>query len=191
MKTPSKPAVVVTTETHRPISPDDDLADRGRSVDESPNSGLRELELLARWMDSVFVIPGYGIRFGFDAILGLVPWLGDTATSLVSLYILQEASKRGISRVTQARMAANIIIDYVVGSIPLVGDVFDVYWKANQKNVALLRQYTTANPTSQRRLETSDWLFFGGVALVIMALLAGSMTMSYFLIRWIWSLGAA
>lgn len=185
MKMPLKPTIVVETETRRPISPSGQYTADERPVEDVPKLGMPELELLARWMDSVFQIPGSRVRFGFDAILGLIPGLGDTVTSLVSLFILHEASKRGISRLTQARMAMNIVVDYLVGSIPVLGDVFDVYWKANQMNLALLRQHTSENPTAQRRMQTSDWLFFACVGLVIMALLAGSLTMSYFMIRWI------
>ena len=97
-----------------------------------------ELELLAHWMDSAFHIPGIGMRFGLDAIIGLIPGLGDTLTSLASLYILNAGRRYGVPRVTMLRMAANIALDYVVGVIPFVGDAFDVVWKANQKNVALL-----------------------------------------------------
>ena len=98
-----------------------------------------ELEMLAHWMDSAFHIPGIGLRFGLDAIIGLIPGLGDTLTSLASLYILNAGRRYGVPRVTMLRMAANIALDYLVGMIPLFGDAFDVVWKANQKNVALLQ----------------------------------------------------
>src|SRR4051812_18900365 len=73
-----------------------------------------DLEWLAYWMDSVFEIPGLGVRFGLDAIVGLIPAVGDTLTSLVSLYILSAARRYGVPRATMTRMAANIAIDYVV-----------------------------------------------------------------------------
>src|SRR6185295_1096286 len=117
------------------------------------------LEMLARWMDSVFRIPVLGVRFGLDAIIGLVPGIGDLLTSLASLYILSSANRYGIPRVTLARMAANIAIDYVLGSIPVVGDVFDLYWKSNLKNLALLRRHLESNPTDQRSPSAGDWLF--------------------------------
>src|SRR5579885_3759626 len=83
-----------------------------------------ELALLARWMDSVFEIPGTGIRIGFDPILGLVPGLGDALTTLVSLYILAAARRYGVPRVTVLRMAANVAIDLALGAVPVFGDVF-------------------------------------------------------------------
>src|SRR5579862_1986768 len=109
-----------------------------------------QLELLAYWMDTAFVIPGLGIRFGFDAIIGLIPGLGDILTSLISLYILAAARRYGVPRATMMRMAFNIAVDTAVGSIPLLGDAFDVYWKANVMNVALLRRHVFATPAEQR-----------------------------------------
>ena len=82
-----------------------------------------ELELLANWLDSVFHIPGLGIRFGLDAIVGLIPGVGDTLTSLASLYILNAGRRYGVPRVTMMRMALNIAIDYVLGAVPLVGAI--------------------------------------------------------------------
>src|SRR6185369_7524402 len=86
------------------------------------------LELLARLMDNAFEIPGTNVRFGLDAIIGLIPGLGDTLTSFVSLYILKAASRAGVPRVTLLRMATNLGIDYIVGIVPVAGDLFDVYW---------------------------------------------------------------
>jgi hypothetical protein len=186
MKTSVKPAVVVTSDTHRPISPDAVIDEQlNGGYKETPDIGLRQLDLLARWMDSAFQLPGTKIRFGFDALIGLIPGLGDTATSLVSLYILHVASQRGVSRLTMARMAANIMVDFVIGSIPAVGDLFDVYWKSNQMNVELLRQHRLADPAAARRLRTSDWLFLAGLSVLLIILLVGSLTISYFVVRWI------
>ena len=102
-----------------------------------PERDAADLAALARWMDSAFRIPGLGVKFGLDAIIGLIPGLGDAATSLVSLYILAQARQLGVGRATLARIALNIAIDVIVGAVPLVGDVFDIYWKSNQRNVAL------------------------------------------------------
>ena len=147
-----------------------------------------ELELLAQWMDTAFEIPGFGIRFGFDAILGLIPGLGDTATSLISLYILHAARRYGISRVTMLRMAANIALDYLVGSVPLLGDIFDVYWKANVKNVALLRRHVLVTPPEERRARRGDWLFLAAVTLGLVAVLVGCIACSFLVITWLWHL---
>lgn len=142
-----------------------------------------ELELLAHWMDSAFHIPGIGLRFGLDAIIGLIPGLGDTLTSLASLYILNAGRRYGVPRVTMLRMAANIAVDYLVGMIPLAGDAFDVVWKANQKNVALLRRHVLATPAEERRARRGDWLVLAGLVAVLALLLVGAATV----VVWVWS----
>ena len=144
-----------------------------------------ELDSLARWMDSAFEIPGTGVRFGLDAIIGLIPGIGDTVTSFVSLYILHAASRYGVARVTLLRMAMNIGIDWLFGAIPLVGDAFDVYWKANLKNVALLRRHVLATAPEQRRVRRGDWLVVAGLSVALLALLAGALMIAYFLVTWL------
>lgn len=149
---------------------------------------LAQLQLLAKLMDGVFVIPGLRLRFGLDAIIGLLPGLGDFATSLVTLYILQEAHRRGVSRLTLARMGSNILVDWLVGSIPLVGDAFDIFWKSNQRNVALLLEHEAVGTAGSRRT-TGDWIFLISLIAILLAVLAGSLTVSYFLVssvvRWL------
>ena len=108
-----------------------------------------ELQLLADWMDGVFRVPGVGWRFGLDAILGFIPGIGDTATSVASLYILSAAHRYGVTRTTLLRMALNVVLDAVVGAIPLIGDIFDVYWKSNQRNVAILKRHMLAVPSEK------------------------------------------
>ena len=149
-----------------------------------------DVELLARLMDSLFSIPGTRIRFGLDAIIGLIPGLGDTLTSFVSLYILKVASRFGVPRVTLVRMAGNIAIDYMVGIVPLMGDVFDVYWKANLKNVELLKRHMQATPAAERRARKGDWLFVAGLGAGLIALLAGCVTIAYWLVTSLWQLAA-
>src|SRR5690242_13196863 len=104
---------------------------------ESTDSRLRELELLSRWLDNAFEIPFLRWRFGLDPILGLFPGIGDTITALASLYILATATRLGAPRIALARMSVNIALDFILGSIPLIGDLFDVWWKSNQMNVQL------------------------------------------------------
>ena len=147
-----------------------------------------DVELLARWMDSVFEIPGTRIRFGLDAIIGLVPGLGDLITSVVSLYILRVASRRGVPRITLVRMASNIAVDYVLGSVPVVGDAFDVYWKANLKNVELLRRHTLSTRTEKLKARSGDWLFVAGLMALLVALLVGCVTIAWWLVASLWHL---
>lgn len=154
-------------------------------VDSQQTPSIDGLETLAKLMDSIFEIPGTNIRFGLDSIIGLIPGLGDTITSLVSLYILNEAKQRGVSRLTMLRMASNIAVDYVVGSVPVVGDAFDVAWKANQKNVELLKRHIAANPNPKPRSELGDWLFFAGLILFLLLILIGSITIAILIASWI------
>ena len=91
-------------------------------------------------MDAAFRVPGVGVRFGLDALLGLLPAVGDVTTSLISLYVLKRAHQLGASRATLGRMAFNVLLDMTIGAIPFLGDAFDIYFKANQRNVALLQQ---------------------------------------------------
>lgn len=149
---------------------------------------VQELEFIARLMDGIFEIPGTRLRFGLDALTGLIPGLGDTISSVVSLYILQAARRHGVSRVTMTRMAANIAVDYVVGIVPVVGDAFDVYWKANQKNVELLRRHVVANPHEQNRLRTDDWLFFAALVAILGVMLVGSIVIAWFVVSGLWTM---
>ena len=141
-----------------------------------------DLERLAHWLDSVFEIPGIRLRFGIDALLGLLPGVGDTASALASVYILQAASKFGVSRVTIARMTLNIVVDLMVGAVPIVGDLFDVYWKANRKNVELLRRHVNANSMTEKKLKVSDTLFVASMIAVIAAILVASVVGAYFIL---------
>src|SRR5918998_6805173 len=93
------------------------------------------LEDLSRYLDNWVKIPVVGWRFGLDAIIGLIPNVGDTLTSLASFYILVAGVRYGVPKITLLRMAFNIGLDYLVGAIPFVGDAFDFFWKANKQNI--------------------------------------------------------
>lgn len=102
---------------------------------------VARLELLARAMDSAIVIPGTDIRFGLDAVVGLVPGVGDAISAAVSSYLIWEAKKLGAPKWLIARMVGNTLLDATVGAIPVLGDAFDVAFRANVKNMALLRRH--------------------------------------------------
>ncbi len=125
------------------------------------------LEQIAYWLDSAFRVPGIGLRFGFDAILDLLPGVGDALGALLSMYIFQAARRFGVPRVTLARMAMNIGIDYIGGLVPFFGAIFDAYWKANIWNVGLLKRHIKATPQEARRARRGDGVF---VALCIVGL---------------------
>jgi hypothetical protein len=127
------------------------------------------LDQLARVLDDIFQIPGTSIRFGLDAIIGLVPGVGDLVTGVASFLIVFSAWERGLPRVTLARMVANIAIDTLVGSMPIFGDVFDAAWKANRKNYNLLLR---ADQVPTRKATLQDWFFLILLLLAIAALVA-------------------
>jgi hypothetical protein len=124
---------------------------------------------LTHWLDEAVRIPGTNIRFGLDALLGFfVPGLGDAASGVASVSLLVLALRRGVPRVVLARMILNLGIDAVVGAVPLLGDLFDVGWKANRKNLELIKHHEL-DPTAKPR--SGDYLLVAaGVGLVFLAI---------------------
>lgn len=101
----------------------------------------KRLERLAWYLDSSFKIPGFNVRFGLDGLLGLIPGVGDTIGALLSGMVISEAARLGVPKVLLLKMAVNVAVDALVGTVPVVGDLFDFVWKANQRNVQLLNRY--------------------------------------------------
>ena len=142
-----------------------------------------ELEPLFRWlafvMDNFFRVPGTSFRFGLDPLMGLIPGLGDTGSTVISAMALIAATRRGLPKILLARMSLNILINEVVGIIPVLGDAFSFWFKSNARNYDLLRQYTAAS----RRSTTSDWIFvvgvLGGLGLILVASLAFNFWLLY------------
>lgn len=112
-----------------------------RDADAPTPEAIERLERLAFWLDERFRIPGTNWRIGLDGLLGLVPGVGDTATALLSLYFVLEAKRLGVPNGVILRMLANVGLDAAVGSLPLLGDLFDVAFKANRRNLRLLRRH--------------------------------------------------
>lgn len=141
-----------------------------------------KLEALRRWavlLDSAFRIPGTNIRFGLDAIIGLIPGLGDISTPAFASLLLLQAVRMRLPFVVQARMVLNAGIDMLFGLVPLLGDVVDVTWKANLRNLALLERHARPGVPPSR----SDY-WFVVVCLVALALIA---IMPIVLIVWLLS----
>jgi hypothetical protein len=138
------------------------------------------LQTLSRLMDTQFRIPGTQIRFGLDAIIGLVPGVGDFASFLISTYMISVATKSGASGFVVARMVTNVAIDALVGAIPLLGDLFDVVFKANQRNMQLLNQHF-----NEGRHRGSAGKVVIPVILVLALVFAGLVWLCYKMIVWI------
>jgi hypothetical protein len=142
----------------------------------------KNTERLGWLLDDLFRVPVLGWRFGLDALIGLIPGLGDTGTALASFYILAAAVRHGVPKITLLRMGLNIGFDYLLGSLPVVGDIADVWWKSNQKNIALLRKRATVSAEEARAGNMSDWIFVGGIIVGLTALAIASAVVSIYLL---------
>ena len=138
---------------------------------------LQRLEIL---LDEAFRVPGTSIRFGLDGIIGLVPGLGDVVAGLLSLIIPVAAWMRGVPYVALVRMAANIGIGVLVGSIPLFGDIFDIAWKANRRNYQLMRRHLG----EPRRHTWRDWTFLLLLAASLGLIFAIPVVLIVWLLAW-------
>jgi hypothetical protein len=107
---------------------------------------IEQLRQIAELMDGVFKVPGTNIEFGLDAIIGLVPVIGDIVAGGLSLWLIHEARQLGVPKWLVARMMWNVAVEVGVGAVPVLGDLFDVAWKANRKNIQLLSRYFSKNP---------------------------------------------
>ena len=136
------------------------------------------LENLSKYLDDWIKIPVVGWRFGLDALIGLIPNVGDSITSLASFYILIAGVRYGVPKITLLRMAFNIGLDYVVGSIPIIGDAFDFVWKSNKQNMNLIRERATGKDQGT----TADYLFIGVIILILIAILIGSIAASVYIL---------
>ena len=132
------------------------------------------LETLSTYLDGLFRVPGTGWKFGLDSLIGLVPNVGDTLTSLASFYILFAGVRYGVPKITLLRMAFNIGLDYLVGTIPFIGDAFDFVWKANKQNMDLIRTRATGKNVGT----TGDYIFVFGIILLLIGILIGSIVVS-------------
>jgi hypothetical protein len=130
------------------------------------------LDLISHVLDDWLRIPGTRIRFGLDAIVGLVPAIGDVLGGLASCILLLAAWLRGVPYITLTRMAVNVAIEVLVGSIPLVGDAFDVAWKANRRNYKLLIRHTEEPRRRPWSHTWKDWAFLLSLAAGILAVFA-------------------
>jgi hypothetical protein len=140
---------------------------RLRALTPSQARRLAVLRSGARLLDSAFVIPKVNVRFGLDPILGLLPGLGDLVSPVFTIAVILQARELGVPRVVLGRMVLNVALDAVIGVVPFVGDLFDVGWRANDRNLALLDQHAY----EERPAAAGDWMVVG-VAVLLLVLLA-------------------
>lgn len=119
--------------------PVEGIFDFAKAAAPSREDALRRMQFVANLLDTAFVIPGTKRRVGIDAIIGLVPGIGDVVTTILSSYVIWEARNLGVSRFAIGRMLTNLAIHASVGSIPLLGDVFDAMFRVNQRNMRIVR----------------------------------------------------
>lgn len=141
------------------------------------------LNRLAWLLDSSIPIPGTRFSIGLDALIGLVPVVGDLAGVLLSGYILKEAAALGVPKSILARMALNVAVEGLGGMVPMAGDLFDAAFKANQRNVRLLNAYLE-QPARTRR---AGWGFMASIALAGLLVLLALCVAGFVLARWVWS----
>lgn len=125
------------------------------------------LDILSHILDDFIKVPGTSIRFGLDGIMGVVPGIGDIMGGIASCIIIVAAWMRGVPYVTVTRMVANVVIEVVVGSIPILGDAFDIAWRANRRNYALL----TGSMYEPRKYSIQSWIFLIALSMALIALM--------------------
>lgn len=146
---------------------------------------IRNLRRLAGVLDSSIPLPG-GFRTGIDGLIGLIPVVGDAVGGLISSYIVLQSARLGVSTRHLVRMMFNILLEILIGAIPILGDLFDIGWKANVRNVAVAEKHLPVTPPSsspQRRLSVAVALLFAGFLTAIIFLVYLSAVVFMFLFR--------
>lgn len=142
------------------------------------------IQYVADLLDSRFTIPGTRIKFGIDPILGLIPGAGDWFGGMLSIFFLIEAYRAGAGLSVIMRIFLNILIDIIIGSIPLIGDIFDVAWKANQRNARLIQDLHTVQEQTEKK---SRW-FMGVIILLLVGIIIGTLALIIWLISQLWAI---
>ena len=149
--------------TFRIVQPCIVLADTGSMPRQLASN--EHLDYIAALLDDIFRIPGTQIRFGLDALIGWVPGIGDALAGIASFLIVFAAWRRGVQAITLVRMMANVLLETTLGAIPVAGDVFHVFWKANRRNYRLLIREKEEPGANTRR----DWMFLAIILFTVIA----------------------
>jgi hypothetical protein len=139
------------------------------------------VERLAWWLDNAITVPGTRFRIGFDALIGLIPGVGDLVGTLLSSYIIAVAAAQGVPPSALARMVINVGLEAIVGAVPILGDLFDAVWKANQRNIALMSQVQRTPDVARRQSRAVVAAWAAGVIAFIVILGIGA----FATIRWL------
>jgi hypothetical protein len=124
-----------------------------RTAGPTREDAIARITLVAKLMDSAFMVPGLNRRVGLDAVLGLVPGVGDALSAALASYIIWEARQLGLPRWKIARMIGNVAVDTAVGAIPFAGDVFDVFFKANERNLRIIHEHLGTPKRGPREID--------------------------------------
>lgn len=173
--------------TNEQLRPDEPVGQATTNAPQPNDPDLARLDALAKILDDQFRIPGTNARFGLDGIIGLVPYLGDVAGFVVSGILMRTMLKRGAGPLLMLRMMGNFALDAITGIVPIVGDLFDFGFKANRRNVNLLKKYYAdgkTKPSARWSIALLSILFFVLFALLIW----GIWKMAAMLASWVWGL---
>jgi hypothetical protein len=140
------------------------------------------LEPLFKWlaliMDNVIRVPGTQFRFGLDPLLGLIPGIGDTSSALVSAFALIQAVRVGVPKILLARMALNILVNEIVGIVPVIGDAFSFWFKSNARNYEIIKNHRLGTDSPRR----SDWIFVIGILVLLVAIVCAGLLITLFIL---------
>lgn len=138
----------------------------------------RESQLLAKILDDLIRIPGTDWRFGLDPIIGLLPGIGDGTAASASMFIVFQGMRQGLPRIALLRMLLNILINTLLGGVPVVGDAFSAWFKSNRRNVRIMQAYEV----HPRRAGIVDWILIVGFIVLLMALIVAMASVSIWMI---------
>ncbi|MEZ2232367.1 DUF4112 domain-containing protein [Microcoleus sp.] len=152
------------------------------TTNKSHVASLRRLRRISNLLDNAIPIPGTKYRIGLDPILGLIPGGGDLISSIFAGYIVFKSAQMGVPQETLVKMAANIVFDTVAGTVPVAGDLLDVAWKANVKNIELLDAHLGSPEPAGKK---ADWLFVAALLLGLALIVAGVIFLSVLFFGWV------
>lgn len=148
-------------------------------LDVDHTARMQALRAWQQFLDSRYRVPGTSIRFGWDPILGVIPWAGDVVTALFACALVFQAHQMRLPKVVQLRMLMNVGIDVLIGIVPFAGDIADVFWKANSRNMAILE----AHAARPQPATAGDWLFVAGVIVLLLLVALVPVAVLYWLLH--------